>query len=204
MPTTGSHRRRLLASLSAVAVASLGMLVPSASATTFPPPDFLVKSELPQSGKIGNWNSTKVKDGLPKPQYTCVKGILARSSSQFRTFLGTGIVNPEFRQTVTLYNKVADAKAIVKELKKAVVNCDDRLDDVTDILSYGTFGTADGLAVYGVFTAPPDSEFGLQLFGIGREGNAVVVTSLGQAGKKADAPAAAFVATSKKALAKVY
>ncbi|MGQ0630927.1 MAG: hypothetical protein ACT4P1_07780 [Sporichthyaceae bacterium] len=204
MRTTGSIRRRAVAGLSAAALASLGLAMPSATATTFAPPSFLSKSELPQSGKIGKWTASKIKDGLPKPQYTCVKGILPRGSSQFRTFLGSGLVNPEFRETVTLYNSVADAKTIVKKLKKAVANCDDRLDDVTGITSYGTFGTADGLAVYGVFTAPPDSEFGLQLFGIGREGNAVVVTSLGQAGKKADAPAGAFVATSKRALKKVY
>lgn len=204
MRTTSTSRRRALAGLSALAVGTLGLLVPSASATSFPAPSFLVKGELPQSSKIGTWTQAKVKSGLPSPQYTCIKGILPKGSSQYRIFTGDGIVNPEFRETITLYNEVADAKAIAKKLKKAIVNCQDRLDDITGISSYGTYGTANGLAVFGVFTAPPGSEFNLQLFGIGRDGNAVVVTSLGQAGKQGDAPGAAFVATSKKALSQAY
>lgn len=201
----GTKGRLAVAGVSALAVAGVGLGISAANATTFAAPTFLNKSELPKGSTFGKWTQSKVKDGLPKPQYTCVKGILPKGSTQYRTFISTGDYLPaEFRETVTLYDSTKGAKKKVLELRTAVSNCDEVLDDVIEITSYGSLGTEDGLHLYGVFTAPPDSEFGFQLFGIGRDGNAVVVTSLGQPGRKADAPVTKFTATAKRALKKAY
>lgn len=200
----GRKARVAVAGVSVLAVAGLGAGMSAANATTFAAPTFLNKSELPQGGDFESWTQSAVKDGLPSPQFTCVSGLLPSGSTQYRTFSNTGPLAAELRETVTLYNTVSAAKAKVKALKKAVKNCDEKVDDVTSIADYGRLGTADGLRILGVFYAPPQSEFNLQLYGIGRDENAVVVTALGQMGKKADAEVTKLTATAKTALKKLY
>ncbi|MGW7099825.1 hypothetical protein [Streptomyces sp. NPDC054838] len=68
---------------------------------------------------------------------------------------------------------------------------------------YGKLPVGEGAHVYGVHTSVPDSEPGVHLFGVGRDGATVTVVKWGQMGTLADAPVAAFKQTTTTAVRKL-
>lgn len=68
---------------------------------------------------------------------------------------------------------------------------------------FGKLPVEEGAHVYGVHTAVPDSEPGVHLFGIGRDGATVTVVKWGQMGTLPDAPVAAFGKTTTTAVDKL-
>ncbi|MFK0201495.1 hypothetical protein [Streptomyces lavendulae] len=57
---------------------------------------------------------------------------------------------------------------------------------------HGKLAVEEGAHVYGVDTPIPDSEPGVHLYGIGRDGSTVTVVMWGQMGHLTDAPVPAF------------
>jgi hypothetical protein len=78
------------------------------------------------------------------------------------------------------------------------------MGEKTTYKSYGHVASADGLDRYGVFFAPAGSEYHLQMFGVGRDGKNVVVTSLSQMGRQKEAPVDGFTVMAKTALEKAF
>lgn len=65
---------------------------------------------------------------------------------------------------------------------------------------YGKLAVEEGAHVYGVDTSLPESEPGVHLYGIGRDGSTVTVVMWGQMGHLADAPVPAFGKTTTTAV----
>lgn len=194
------NRRRALVGAAAAGFALAGLAVTAANANhtgTFVP-----KSDLPQASQYTPWTALKPKPGLPVPMYTCIKGILPAAKSSHQIFRSD--MTAEVREIITVTKNKGEAKALTAKLRAAIANCDDRLDDVTDIDRIARYKTADGLTIDGVYTAPEGSEYNFQLFGVGRDGRAVVVTTFGDMGQESDAPVAAFTVTAKRALQKAF
>lgn len=194
------NRRRALVGAAAAGVALAGLAVTAASADHTG--RFIPKSDLPQASQYTPWTALKPKPGLPAPMYTCIKGIIPASKSSHQIFRSD--MTAEVREIITVTKNKTEAKALAAKLRNAIANCDDKLDDVTDIDRIARYKTADGLTIDGVYTAPEGSEYNFQLFGVGRDGKAVVVTTFGDMGQESDAPIAAFTVTAKRALQKAF
>jgi hypothetical protein len=161
---------------------------------------FVAKSDLPQASTYTPWSAQAPKAGLPKPMYTCIRGILPAGKSTSQVFSGDSAA--EVREIITVTSGKTEARALVKKLRSAVTHCEDKLHDVTGVDRIGHWDTADGLTLDAVYSAPANSEYNFQLFGIGRDGRAVVVTTFSDLGGKSDAPIKAFTSTAKRALRK--
>lgn len=68
---------------------------------------------------------------------------------------------------------------------------------------YGKIRVEEGAHVYGVHTSMPESEPGVHLYGIGRDGSTVTVVRWGQMGNLSDAPVPAFRKTTTTAVNKL-
>lgn len=194
------NRRRALVGAAAAGVALAGLAVTAASADHTG--RFIPKSDLPQASQYTPWTALKPKPGLPAPMYTCIKGIIPASKSSHQIFRSD--MTAEVREIITVTKNKTEAKALAAKLRTAIANCDDKLDDVTDIDRIARYKTADGLTLDAVYTAPEGSEYNFQLFGVGRDGKAVVVTTFGDMGQEEDAPISAFTVTAKRALQKAF
>ncbi|HUR75236.1 MAG TPA: hypothetical protein VMZ00_13240, partial [Sporichthya sp.] len=98
MKLSTSTRTRTLIGAAVAGVALTGLAVTSASAShtgTFVP-----KSDLPQASQYTPWSASAPKAGLPKPMYTCIKGILPASQSSSQTF--SGDMTAEVREIITV------------------------------------------------------------------------------------------------------
>ncbi len=93
---------------------------------------------------------------------------------------------------------------LAKEVAQSIERCAETMGEKTTWKSYGHVDVADGLDLFGVYFAPAGSEYHLQMFGVGHDGKAVVLTSVSQMGKEADAPVDAFTRTAKTAVEKVF
>ena len=194
-----STRRAALAGSAVAGLALAGLSVLPAAASTSG--TFLAKGDLPQ-GSYAPWTASAPKSGLPKPMYTCIKGILPGASSHSKTF--SGDMTAEVREIITVTKSKQDARNLVHSLRNAITNCEAKLSDVTDVDRIGRWTTEDGLTLDAVYTAPQNSEYNYQLFAVGRDGRAVVVTTFSDMGKQGDAPISAFTTTAKKALRKAF
>ena len=171
-------------------------------------PTFLSAADLPTIPEAGTWTEQPVQSGLPDPQYTCISGAVPASGTTYRTFAGD--MTAEARELVTVLADADGAQLVAKEVAQSIERCTDTMatqadESGTTWKKYGTYpDVADGLTVYGAFFAPAGSEYHLQLFGVGRDGKNVVVTTLAQMGRESEAPVDAFTATAKVALEKAF
>jgi hypothetical protein len=166
-------------------------------------PTFLAVADLPTSQTLGtSWTAQPGGAGLPDPEYTCVKGMIPSGKTTYRTW--NSDMTGEARETITVLGTADEAKLIAKEVAQSIERCSKTVGQKTTWTSYGHVASVDGLELYGVFFAPKDSEYHLQMFGVGRDGKNVVVTSIGQMGRKAEAPLDAFTIMAKTALEKAF
>lgn len=200
MTISKKTRTRALVGATVAGVALTGLAVTAATAGGTG--TFIKKSDLPQASQYTPWTAQAKKAGLPKPMYTCIKGIIPAGKSTSRSW--TSDLTAEVREIITVTKNKTEAKALAAKLRSAIANCDDKLDDVTDIDRIARYKTADGLTLDAVYTAPPNSEYNYQLFAVGRDGKAVVVTTFGDMGQEGEAPIAAFTTTAKRALQKAF
>ncbi|OEV30903.1 hypothetical protein AN219_08235 [Streptomyces nanshensis] len=197
-----------LATLSALGLTLAASSPGAAAACTgkkAPVPGFLAAADLPPHSS-SPWWAGKVTAGLPDPEAFCVDGALPAGRSHHREF-HTEFDTNATQVAVTAKNNTA-ASRLAASLRKAVAACAaDWLRETPGGTAswedYGGLAAGDGAHVYGVHTSIPDSEPGVHLFGVGRDGRTVTVVRWGEMGNLGHAPVDAFKQTTKTAVTKL-
>ncbi|MFD7029853.1 hypothetical protein ACFWAR_17605 [Streptomyces sp. NPDC059917] len=195
----------LAAAAAAAAALALTASAPAAAAPTATAPGFLAGTDLPPHPS-SPWTQGKVTKGLPETAPFCLEGALPAAGSWHRAFgtdLDTGAVQVSVRTASD-----AAAKKLAAALERKVAACAaDWLratpGGTASWQDYGPVRVEEGAHVYGVHTSIPDSEPGVHLYGIGRDGSTVTVVKWGQMGVLADAPVTAFKKTTTTAVHKL-
>ncbi|MFJ1564974.1 hypothetical protein ACIOG8_12230 [Streptomyces erythrochromogenes] len=188
-----------------VAAAATLVLTTSASAAAAGAPGFLTGTDLPPH-PTSPWYSGEITKGLPETAPFCLDGVLPAAGSWHRTF-GTELDTGAVQVSVRSASPSAAAK-LVGTLERKVAACAaDWLrttpGGTASWQDYGTLPVEEGAHVYGVHTSIPESEPGVHLYGIGRDGSTVTVVQWGQMGDLSQAPVAAFKKTTTKAVNKL-
>ncbi|MFC6985702.1 hypothetical protein [Streptomyces cirratus] len=144
--------------------------------------------------------------GLPVTAPFCLEEALPATGSWHRVF-GTDYDTGATQLSVRTASGSA-AASLAASLEREVAACAaDWLrttpGGTASWQDYGKLTVEEGAHVYGVHTAIPDSEPGVHLFGIGRDGATVTVVKWGQMGTLSDAPVAAFKKTTTTAVNKL-
>lgn len=187
----------------AAAAAALALLS-AAPATASPAPGFLAPDQLPPHAS-SPWRAGDVTDGLPDPEPFCMDGALPDEPGGthhrvYGTEYDTGAVQ------VTVVSRTPEAAGeLAARLERRAAGCAagwqaENPDGTADGQDYGTVDAGDSAHVYGVHTAPPESEHGVSLFGIAREGSTVTLVRWAQMGTLDDAPVDAFRGTTATAV----
>lgn len=188
----------------AAAAAAL-VLTASATATAATAPGFLKGTDLPPHA-TSPWYTGPLTKGLPQSAPFCLEDVLPAAGAWHRTFgteLDTGAVQISVRASS---NTAATRLAASLERRVAACAPDWLRTDPGGTASwrdYGKLPVEEGAHVYGVQTSIPDSEPGVHLYGIGRDGSTVTVVKWGQMGNLADAPVPAFKKTTTTAVNKL-
>ncbi|MFB6616626.1 hypothetical protein ACFCV9_20850 [Streptomyces sp. NPDC056367] len=198
--------RRTAAALAAAAALLLTTALAGPAATAAPAaptaPGFLDGTDLPPH-PASPWYAGEVTKGLPEFPPICLEGALPAAGSWHRRFgteYDTGAVQLSVRSATP-----ASAARLVRSLERKVAACAaDWLratpGGTASWQDYGTLPVEEGAHVYGVHTSLPESEPGVHLFGIGRDGSTVTVVQWGQMGDLSDAPVAGFRRTTTTAV----
>jgi hypothetical protein len=157
--------------------------------------DFLAAADLPQGDRYGTWKQGAVTEGLGDPPYFCLLEALPADHTTVRRYGSDK--DAEARQFLV---RGADA-ALEAEVRSAVADCAARYrakfpQDRATGKDYPA--DASGPAISGVFFAPKDSEYGMQLYAVKRSGDVLTVLVLAQGGTPAEAPVQAFRASAAK------
>ncbi|KUJ71016.1 hypothetical protein ACZ90_00160 [Streptomyces albus subsp. albus] len=168
-------------------------------------PAFLAPKELPPHPSSA-WYAGNVTQGLPEARF-CLENALPATGSSHRIFwteYDTGA-----SQIVVRAASVEAAAKLAGAVERKVRDCaaDWQRQNPGGTASwrdYGTLPAEDGAHVYGVHTSYPDSEPGIHLFGVGRDGSTVTIVGWGEMGGFADAPVADFKRTTTTAVGKLY
>ncbi|MFI1284054.1 hypothetical protein ACH4U5_25455 [Streptomyces sp. NPDC020858] len=188
-----------------VATATALVLTTSTSAAAATAPGFLSGTDLPPHPS-SPWYADAVTKGLPEFAPFCLEGALPATGSWHRDF-GTEFDTGAVQVSVRSASPSAAAK-LVGTLERKVAACAaDWLrttpGGTASWQDYGTLPVEEGAHVYGVHTSIPDSEPGVHLFGIGRDGATVTVVKWGEMGNLSHAPVADFKKTTTKAVNKL-
>ncbi|UQX00650.1 hypothetical protein [Streptomyces sp. RerS4] len=189
-----------------LAAAAALVLTASTTAAAATAPRFLNGTDLPPHPS-SPWQAGKVTKGLPENTPFCLEGVLPAAGSWHRAF-GTDVDAGAVQISVRSASDAAAAK-LVGTLERKVAACAaDWLrrtpGGTASWQDYGKLSVEEGAHVYGVDTSIPDSEPGVHLFGIGRDGSTVTVVNWGQMGHLTDAPVPAFKQTTTKAVNKLH
>ncbi|MEU9142914.1 hypothetical protein [Streptomyces sp. NPDC048349] len=199
--------RRTATSTASAALAAAAALVLTASttATAATAPGFIDGTDLPPH-PTSPWYAGQVTPGLPEFAPLCLDGVLPAQGSRHRAF-GTEFDTGALQISVRAASATAAAK-LATTLERKVAGC------AADWLrttpggtaswnDYGKLAVEEGAHVYGVHTSIPESEPGVHLYGIGRDGSTVTVVQWGQMGDLSHAPVADFRKTTVKAVDKL-
>ncbi|MFD7784846.1 hypothetical protein ACFV4Q_17340 [Streptomyces nojiriensis] len=203
------RRSGTAATLASALVAAAAALVLTASAATSAAaataPGFLAGTDLPPH-PTSPWYAGPVTAGLPESAPFCLEGVLPAAGSWHRVF-GTEYDTGAVQVSVRSASPAAAAKlAGVLERKVAACAADwlrRTPGGTASWQDYGTLPVEEGAHVYGVHTSIPESEPGVHLFGIGRDGSTVTVVQWGEMGDLSLAPVAGFKKTTTKAVNKL-
>ncbi|MCX4802281.1 hypothetical protein ACFWWM_11270 [Streptomyces sp. NPDC058682] len=194
--------------LTTALVAAAAALVLTTSASTSAAaaaPGFLAGTDLPPH-PTSPWYAGAVTSGLPESAPFCLEGVLPAAGSWHRVF-GTEYDTGAVQVSVRSSSPSAAAKlAGVLERKVAACAADwlrATPGGTASWQDYGTLPVEEGAHVYGVHTSMPESEPGVHLYGIGRDGSTVTVVQWGEMGDLSHAPVAAFKKTTAKAVNKL-
>ncbi|WP_369779029.1 hypothetical protein [Streptomyces sp. R33] len=165
-------------------------------------PGFLGAADLPPHAN-SPWHAGKVTKGLPEAAPFCLEGVLPANGSWHRRF-GTDLDTGAVQISVRTSSDSAAAR-LTRSLERRVAACAgdwlrEHPDGEASSKDYGTLPVEEGAHVYGVHTSVPESEPGVHLFGIGRDGSTVTVVQWGQMGDLSDAPVPAFKKTTTTAV----
>ncbi|MFI5825784.1 hypothetical protein ACIA6C_00755 [Streptomyces sp. NPDC051578] len=198
--------RRFTTVLAAAATAAAALLLAGpATASAASAPGFLDGTDLP-AHPSSPWHAGKVTKGLPESAPFCLEEGLPAKGSWHRVF-GTDHDTGATQLSVRASSGSA-AATLAASLEREVAACAAEWLRTTpggtaSWQDYGKLPVEEGAHVYGVHTAIPDSEPGVHLFGIGRDGATVTVVAWGQMGTLSDAPVAAFKKTTATAVDKL-
>ncbi|MGW6783397.1 hypothetical protein [Streptomyces sp. NPDC054987] len=186
------------------AAATLALTAP-ASAAPAGAPGFLNGTDLP-AHPSSPWYAGEIAKGLPETETFCLDGVLPTAGSWHRAF-GTEYDTGAVQISVRSASPAAAAK-LAGALERKVAACAaDWLrttpGGTASWQDYGTLPVEEGAHVYGVHTSIPESEPGVHLYGIGRDGSTVTVVKWGQMGDLSQAPVAPFRKTTTKAVDKL-
>ncbi|KOU88946.1 hypothetical protein ADK61_02280 [Streptomyces sp. XY66] len=188
-----------------VAAAAALVLTASTSAAAATAPGFLNGTDLP-AHPTSAWYAGEITAGLPETETFCLDGVLSAAGSWHRAFgteYDTGAVQVSVRSA-----SPSAAARLVGTLERKVAACAaDWLrttpGGTASWQDHGTLPVEEGAHVYGVHTSIPESEPGVHLYGIGRDGATVTVVKWGQMGDLSQAPVAAFKKTTTRAVNKL-
>lgn len=204
-----TRRNRLAAAVTAAAAAAVALTAPGtaqAEPVRTGAPAFLSPGQLPPH-PFSPWYAGEVAPGLPEPPVFCLEGALPERGSwhrQFHTEFDTGAV-----QVTVRTSGIGAARRLAAEAEASVRGCAADFRERYPGASaqwkdYGRVDVEEGAHVYGVHTAPPESEYGIHLFGVGRDGRTVTVVAWGRMGTFEDAPVKDFKETTRTAVDKLY
>ncbi|MFG2620085.1 hypothetical protein ACGFXC_20985 [Streptomyces sp. NPDC048507] len=192
----------VLATAAALALALSASGTATAAATA---PGFLGAADLPPHPS-SPWTAGKIVKGLPETAPFCLEGALPAAGSWHRSF-GTDLDTGAVQVSVRTASDAAAAKLATALERRAAACAADWLrrtpGGTASWQDYGKLPVEEGAHVYGVDTSIPESEPGVHLFGIGRDGATVTVVSWGQMGHLTDAPVPAFEKTTTTAVNKL-
>ncbi|MBO8194399.1 hypothetical protein ITI46_22430 [Streptomyces oryzae] len=188
----------------ATATAAAAPAAPAAPRSTAP--GFLTADDLPPHS-TSPWYEGPVAKGLPDPETFCVDGAIPDKGGTYHRLFRTDYDTNASQVGVAAKSAKAAGKLAAK-LEKRVANCAadwlrDNPGSTASWDDYGTVEAGDGAHIYGVHTAPAESEHGVSLFAVVRKGAKVTVVRWAEMGTLADAPAAAFRMTTTKAAARL-
>ncbi|MFD8024169.1 hypothetical protein ACFV6G_27605 [Streptomyces lavendulae] len=198
-------RRSILPAPTAAVLAAAAALVLATTATTATAataPGFLGGADLPPHPS-SPWYAGPVTKGLPETTPFCLEGALPAAGGWHRTF-GTDVDAGAVQVSVRSASD-ASAARLAASLERKVATCAaDWLrrtpGGTASWQDYGKLAVEEGAHVYGVDTSIPESEPGVHLYGIGRDGSTVTVVMWGQMGHLGDAPVPAFRKTTTTAV----
>ncbi|GAA2632585.1 hypothetical protein [Streptomyces axinellae] len=194
--------RRAAAGATAVTAALALALLTAGPATAAPAPGFLKPGDLPPHPSSA-WYAGKVTKGLPDPETFCLEGAIPAGNGtyhrSFRTDLDAGA-----EQVGVTTASPTEAGKLAARLESRVADC------AADWLranpgasaswaDYGKVAAGDSAHVYGVHTAPPESEHGVSLFAVVRKGAKVTAVRWSAMGTLTDAPVSPFRTTAEQA-----
>ncbi|MFI5865708.1 hypothetical protein [Streptomyces sp. NPDC051546] len=193
--------------LAATAAAATALVLAASTTSTaaVTAPGFLAGADLPPHPS-SPWYAGKVTKGLPEFAPFCLEGVLPSAGSWYRDFsteFDTGAVQVSVR---TSSDAAAVKLAAALERKVAACAADwlrKTPGGTASWQDYGKLTVEEGAHVYGVHTSMPESEPGVHLYGIGRDGSTVTVVKWGQMGYLNEAPLPAFKKTTVKAVNKL-
>ncbi|NSC20851.1 hypothetical protein FM076_06375 [Streptomyces albus subsp. chlorinus] len=200
------RRTRTVAALTTTAAALTALAATATTATAAAGPGFLEADDLPPHA-TSPWYTGEVAKGLPDPEPFCVDGVVPDSGKTYHRLFGTDYDTHASQIGVTTASRQAATKLAAK-LESRVAGC------AADWLrknpgssaswdDYGRVEAGDSAHVYGVHTAPPESEHGVSLFAVVRKGAKVTVVRWAEMGTLAHAPVDAFRMTTTKAAARL-
>ncbi|MEU8775354.1 hypothetical protein [Streptomyces sp. NPDC048606] len=189
----------------ALAAAAALVLTASTTATAATAPGFLNGTDLPPHPS-SPWSAGQVTKGLPETTPFCLEGVLPATGGWHRGF-HTDVDAGAVQISVRTASDAAAAKLVTALERKVAACAADWLrktpGGTASWQDYGKLTVEEGAHVYGVDTSIPESEPGVHLFGIGRDGSTVTVVNWGQMGHLTDAPVSAFKQTTVKAVNKL-
>ncbi|MFF3015125.1 hypothetical protein [Streptomyces sp. NPDC057939] len=200
-------RRSTSAMATAVLAAAAALLLTTSTTATAAAaaPGFLNGTDLPPHPS-SPWFAGKVTKGLPENAPFCLEGALPAAGSWHRTF-GTELDTGAAQLSVRTASNAAAAKLVTALERKVAACAADWLrgnpGGTASWQDYGKIAVEEGAHVYGVHASIPESEPGVHLFGIGRDGATVTVVNWGQMGYLTDAPVPAFKKTTTTAVKKL-
>ncbi|MFJ5548392.1 hypothetical protein [Streptomyces sp. NPDC093225] len=188
------------AGLAAPAALATGTAAPGsapATASAATAPGFLTGRDLPPHPS-SPWYAGRVTRGIPDPVPFCLDRALPATGVWHRTF-GTEYDTGAVQVSVRAASGTAAARLAAALERKVAACAADWLrktpGGTASWQDYGKVVVEEGAHVYGVHTSIPESEPGVSLFGIGRDGSTVTVVRWAEMGTLSQAPVKAFKKT---------
>lgn len=205
---TRTATRTAFAALTAAAALAVATTTAATATTTSATtagaaaPGFLSGADLPPH-PTSPWYAGQITPGLPESAPFCLEGVLPARGSWHRAFgteYDTGAVQISVRAS-----SATAATQLATALERQVAACAaDWLRAIpggtASWQDHGRLPVEEGAHVYGVHTSVPDSEPGVHLYGIGRDGATVTVVQWGRMGDLSQAPVADFKKTTTRAV----
>ncbi|MGY1434757.1 hypothetical protein [Streptomyces reniochalinae] len=201
-----TRTRTLTRTATAAATLALLATTATATATAAETPGFLEADDLPPNAS-SPWHAGEVTQGLPDPEPFCMEGAVPDESATYHRSFGTDYDTHAVQVAVTTASPKA-AAALAGRLETRAAHCaaDWLREHPGSSASWDDYGTVDAgesAHVWGVHTAPPESEHGVNLFAVVSKGKKVTVVRWAEMGTLEHAPVDAFRTTTTKAAARL-